>query len=43
MNLAELNTSFMFWHEYLHNCEKERVSRVFCKMADSWNALNSSD
>lgn len=40
MNLGEMNTSFMFWHEYLHNCPEERVSRVFFKMADSWNELN---
>lgn len=41
MHLAEMNTSFMFWHEYLHNSSKERVSRVFNKMVDCWDALNS--
>ncbi len=32
MSLANLNTSFMFWHHYLHGCSAERVRDIFEKM-----------
>ncbi len=33
MALANLNTSFMFWHNYLHSASRERVGEIFHKMA----------
>ena len=32
MKLSNVNTSFVFWHEYLHRCSSERVRNVFEKM-----------
>ncbi len=33
MALANLNTSFLFWHNYLHSASCERVGEIFYKMA----------
>lgn len=32
MSLANFNTSFMFWHNYLHGCSVDRVRDIFDKM-----------
>lgn len=32
MSLANLNTSFVFWHNYLHGCSVDRVRDIFEKM-----------
>ena len=32
IRLANLNTSFLFWHEYLHGASEDRVKNVFEKM-----------
>lgn len=40
MLLAELNTSFLFWHQYLHGAAEDRVMRVFGKMAEAWQILS---
>ena len=39
MRLANLNTSFMFWHNYLHNNAIERVKSIYEKMVDDFNFL----
>ena len=32
MSLANLNTSFQFWHHYLHGSTTERVAGIYDKM-----------
>lgn len=39
MSLANLNTSFVFWHEYLHNGSTERVKQIWSKMLSDFEAL----
>lgn len=39
MRLANLNTSFRFWHRYLHNCPERRVRGVFAQMAEDMEQL----
>lgn len=41
MSLANLNTSFMFWHNYLHGCSVDRVRDVLKKMVEDLEDLNS--
>jgi len=42
MYLSNLNTSFRYWHEYLHNSTKERVQDIYEKMVrDARNLANA--
>lgn len=41
MSLANLNTSFMFWHNYLHGSSQERVHDIFDQMVEDMNVLSS--
>lgn len=34
MRLANLNTTFLFWHEYLHGSPEDRVRQLFIPMVD---------
>ncbi len=37
--LANVNTSFAFWHAYLHGADTERVARIFEKMVGDMHML----
>lgn len=39
MRLADLNTAFLFWHQYLHGSAPERVSEIFGKMCSDMDFL----
>lgn len=39
MSLANLNTSFMFWHNYLYGSSEDRVRSVFDKMVEDFELL----
>ena len=39
IRLANLNTSFMFWHQYLHDSPAERVRNIYEKMTDDFDCL----
>lgn len=39
MSLANLNTSFMFWHNYLHGSSVDTVRDIFGKMVEDMNNL----
>lgn len=39
MRLANLNTTFLFWHEYLHNSPEERVRQLFDHMVEDMRVL----
>ena len=39
MSLANVNTSFRFWHYYLHGSPKESVENIVKKMLDDSNGL----
>lgn len=39
MRLANLNTSFRFWHEYLHNSAEGRVADIYMEMIEAAKAL----
>lgn len=40
MSLANLNTSFFFWHEYLHGSTLERAGRIWNDMAADFGYLS---
>lgn len=40
MNAANVITSFVFWHEYLHGSSKERVGNIYNKMTKDFNDCN---
>lgn len=42
MSLANLNTSFMFWHEYLHGSAVGRVRSIFGQMVAEMDRLLSA-
>lgn len=42
MRLANLNTSFLYWHMYLHNTSEDRVRGVFGKMTEDYQSLASA-
>lgn len=39
MRLADLNTAFLFWHEYLHGSGPERVAEIYDKMCSDMDFL----
>ena len=39
--LANFNTSFLFWHQYLHGSDAERVTSIFHAMRDDFLLLTS--
>lgn len=39
--LSNLNISFMYWHQYLHGAEKERVGSIYGKMLADYRLLQS--
>ena len=39
MSLANLNTSFMFWHNYLHGAPEDRVHDILGKMIEDLDCL----
>lgn len=39
MRLANLNTTFLFWHEYLHGSPEDRVRQLFEHMTDDLRVL----
>lgn len=39
MRLADLNTAFLFWHQYLHGSAPERVSEIYGKMCSDMDFL----
>lgn len=39
MRLSNLNTSFLYWHEYLHGAPVERVANVFTNMTHDLRRL----
>lgn len=39
IRLANLNTSFMFWHQYLHNSTEARVRSIYGKMIGDYHFL----
>lgn len=41
MSLANLNNSFMFWHDYLHGCTEDAVHNIFDKMVEDMEFLLS--
>jgi len=40
MNAANVITSFVFWHEYLHGCSEERVRDIYGKMIKDFKECN---
>lgn len=40
IRLANLNTSFVFWHEYLHHSSAERVNQIWSKMTADFEYLS---
>jgi len=36
MSLANLNTTFRYWHMYLHGSEEKRVRDIYEKMVDNY-------
>jgi thiamine kinase-like enzyme len=41
MCLANLNTSFRYWHYYLHDSTKERVRNIYDKMVEDGKILSN--
>lgn len=41
MRLANLNTSFLFWHLYLHGADADTVHGIFDKMIEDFEALRA--
>lgn len=41
MRLANLNTTFLFWHEYLHGSPEDRVRQLFDHMVEDMRVLLS--
>lgn len=39
MALANLNTSFMYWHMYLHGADEARVGSIYEKMTEDYRLL----
>lgn len=39
MDAANVITSFVFWHEYLHGCQEERVREIFDSMSEGYGRL----
>lgn len=40
MNAANVITSFLFWHQYLHGSSEERVGDIYCKMTKDFKDFN---
>ena len=39
--LANFNTSFLYWHQYLHGSDADRVQSIFNAMQDDFLLLSS--
>ena len=40
MNVANVITSFLFWHQYLHGSSEERVEDIYSKMTKDFKGCN---